>query len=273
MWIAVVPAYNEGNAICQVIDSLHRAPIDIIIVIANGCTDNTCELAVRSALSKPLYILSFSKPLGVDIPRSIGAAFTRYFNPTGVLFMDGDMKGDIAHVLQNLQAGIASGLDMALTNCYPYIYECSDLAESVLHAREKLNRRLGFFNQLGLATPSHGPHALSARFLQHVPAKSLAIPPLTLVTAAIHNFSVGVSASIPHTLLGSKSRDQQHSIKIAHTIINDCELALSFWGGQPLDEIFFTQRLNNLAGRRFDILDQFLKILSSSEIQTNGTVS
>ncbi|MBZ4653242.1 MAG: glycosyl transferase [Peptococcaceae bacterium] len=260
MWIAVVPAHNEENSIARVMENLVRSSIDKIVLVANGCSDNTCEQAIRSSVGKPIEILSFPEQLGIDVPRAAGAAYACSYHPKGIVFVDGDMKGEISYVVSELLMGIESGLDLALTNCYPFIYLRSSLANTVLKQRELLNRRLGLFNQLGVATPSHGPHAVSAKFLQEVPVELLAIPPLALAFAAQKSLSIGVAAAISHNLLGSSYRNTEHAKLIAETIIGDCQLALSFVEGKPLNTIFSQENYNSgyQASRRFDLLQSFL---------------
>ena len=257
MWIGVVPAYNEAESITQVINTLLLANIDQIILVANGCTDNTCEAAAQTAAPPSLEIISFPEPLGLDIPRAIGAAYAKRFQPAGVIFIDGDMSGELTDTILSLIDGIRQGFDMSLTNCYPNFTMRSDLAALVLQERNILNQRLGLSDTLGFASPSHGPHAVSAHFLEQVPLKVLAIPPLSLAIAAVNNLKIGVTAAIPHDLLGSTARSNYHADLIAHTIIEDCRQAIRYLEGEPLDSLL---RLAPEPGgyrilRRFDLLD------------------
>jgi len=259
MHIAVIPACNEAESIPYVINSLQKINIDRIILVANGCIDATCEQALRSADENTLHLLNFPEQLGLDIPRAIGAAYARQFDPAVLIFVDGDMKGDISYALLDLITGIKKGLDMALTNCYPYIYQRSELALSVIKERETLNRRVGLFNKIGLASPCHGPHAVSRSFLQAVPDKIFAIPPLSLAYAAANGFGVGVAAAIPHNLLGSHFRNSKHAAMIAQTIIGDCRQALSYANGEPLESVLNSkeEQIGYRSGRRFDLLNIF----------------
>ncbi len=259
MWIGIVPAYNEAESITQVINTLLLANIDLIILVANGCTDNTCELAARTAAPPALQIISFPEPIGIDMPRAIGVAVAKQFQPAGVIFVDGDMKGDLTETVLNLIDGIKQGLDMALTNCYPYVTRRSDLAVTVLQERSILNRKLGLYNKLGLASPSHGPHAVSRRFLECVPLKAFAIPPLSLAIAALNNLQIGVTAAIPHDLLGSDTRSSYHADLIAHTIIEDCRQAFRYIDGEPLAKVLnqTPEPDGYRIQRRFDLLTGF----------------
>lgn len=262
MWLAIIPAFNEAESINNVIQSLVNIDIDNIILVANGCTDNTINIAANSCCNKRLMILNFHIALGIDIPRAIGAVFAKTFNPKGIIFIDGDMDGLITNCLINLKKSIDSGIDMALTNCYPYINTRTDLAISVLKEREKLNRKLGVFNTIGLATPSHGPHAISSKLLLNIPPKIIAIPPLSLSYTIKNGFKVEVAAAISHNLLGSNLRNNTHADMIAQTIKGDCCQAMQYVNGVPL-EIVFNDYKNCLMGyrnlRRFDLLENFIR--------------
>ena len=41
MIAAVIPAKNEGETIAEVLEQLKRLPLDRIIAVLNGCTDDT----------------------------------------------------------------------------------------------------------------------------------------------------------------------------------------------------------------------------------------
>lgn len=270
MWIAIIPALNEAKSIKQTMQSLIDINIDCIILVANGCKDNTISEAAACFTDKPLLIISYAQALGIDIPRAIGAVLAKKFSPSGVIFVDGDMNGIINTCLHDLINSINSGIDLSLTNCYPYIYNRTDLAKSVLKQRELLNRKLAVFNKIGLATPSHGPHAISYRLLMRIPPEIIALPPMTLTYAVKNNFKVEVAASIPHNLLGSISRNNSHAELIAQTIKVDCQNALKYFSGTPLKKIITRCKMET-AGystlRRFDILEDFISIYDKTKGQ------
>ncbi|MDX9872704.1 MAG: glycosyltransferase [Clostridia bacterium] len=256
MWIAVVPALNEEASISRVMETLAKTPVGQIILVANGCTDKTLETAQDAAGKSDLKIIEFAHPLGLDIPRAVGAFYAKKKAPQGIIFVDGDMKGDIAYALSALIKAVENGADMALTNCYPYILLRSSLTLSVLRERETLNRHLGIFDELGLASPSHGPHAISGRLLQALPPETIAIPPLSLAYAVKENFTVKVGASIAHTSLGSRFRNNKHAALIAETIIGDTRQALYWPDAQNLPgDIPDGYR----SMRRFDLLQKFVQ--------------
>lgn len=261
MFGVIIPAKNEEKSILAVLTTVLRLPISYIILVLNGCTDRTLELA-RSIPDARIHILYFSDPLGIDVPRAVGALYARHLGVKGILFVDGDMSGDIYSNLLQLQASIESGIDVALTNCYPYIPHRQKLANLVLKFRSKLNRELDLFKSLGLATPTHGPHALSKHALETLPIESIAIPPLTLYWAKEIGLTIKVATSIPHEALHSPRKHRNHARLIAHTIIGDCLMGLALCQNIP-----FTRSLgkHNLLGyhpeRRFDLLRHWEKSL------------
>ncbi|TGE34065.1 glycosyltransferase [Desulfosporosinus sp. Sb-LF] len=232
MFAAVIPAKNEEKSILAVLTTILRLPVHYIILVLNGCTDQTFELA--SSIQDPrIHILYFSESLGIDIPRAIGALYARYLGVDGILFVDGDMSGDIYQNLIHLITSIESGVDVALTNCYPYIPHRQKLANLVLKFRAKLNRELDLFKVLGLATPTHGPHALSQRALHILPIDAIAIPPLTLFWAKKSDLAIKVATSIPHEAMRSPTKHRRHARLIAETIIGDCLMGLALAQNSP----------------------------------------
>src|SRR5665648_436893 len=77
MFAVVIPAKNEEKSILATLTTILRLPVCYIILVLNGCTDQTFELA-RSIPDTRIHILYFSDPLGIDIPRAIGALYARH---------------------------------------------------------------------------------------------------------------------------------------------------------------------------------------------------
>jgi len=255
----VIPVKNEGENIKKTLDNCQDLPIKNIIVVLNGCTDNSLEIVQNHCLREFIQIIKFNEPLGIDVPRAIGAIYAYKNKATAVLFLDGDMQGNITPHLQELIAAVTlNNIDMALTNCYPYITIRPTIANTVLCYRERLNRCLGVFAKLGLANPSHGPHAVSRKLLEIVPWRAFAIPPLSLAIAVKTKLNVKVVTSVPHNLLLSSLRNDNHSIFIAETIIGDCLEALSYLKGEPPSReengIYY---LGYHPYRRFQLLEEY----------------
>jgi len=265
MFAAVIPARNEEKSILAVLTTVLRLPVSYIILVLNGCTDQTLELT-RSIPDKRIHILYFSDPLGIDIPRAIGALYARHLGVKGTLFVDGDMSGDIYQNLISLLTAVQSGIDIALTNCYPYITHRQKLANLVLKFRAKLNRELNLFQSLGLSTPTHGPHALSKNALQILPLDAIAIPPLTLYWAKKSHLQIKVVTSIPHEKLHSPRKHRCHARLIAETIIGDCLMGLALSQNKPLTRSLGKHELLGYhPERRFDLLESWEQSLKSHD--------
>lgn len=261
MIAAVVPVKNEESFLKRTIETLLSISCDLVIPVINGSTDSSQSIVQqqRTPRINPLY---FKEALGIDVPRAVGAKAALDQGASAVLFVDGDMSGNIADNLKELISKVASNsVDMALTNCYPaeYMVSLSSLATSVLRIRRKLNRVIGLEQVIGGASPSHGPHAVSSRFLRSVPLREMAIPPVSLGLAAKTGLEICVGTTVPHKALGSPERGPLHAELIAKTIIGDCLEAIQAYRGEKR-----TRSLNSVdydgyhTLRRWDLLDDFL---------------
>lgn len=258
MWSAVVPVWNEEGRIGKVLTHLSLLPINKIIVIANGCRDQTINEINRFNDAR-LDLHIFPSKLGIDVPRAIGAKIALNYDSQGVLFIDGDMTGKLEFRMKELMAGIENGLDLALTNCYPSIPYRYYHAATICRFRAKLNRELGLFQRIGIASPSHGPHGVSRQFLKTIPLKELAIPPVALTLAGIFQLKIGVATRIPHHELGSPPRSSKHEEKVFQTIIGDHLEALSLVKAKPRSRFYQGQEfLGYHLERRFGTLESFL---------------
>ena len=152
-----------------------------------------------------------------------------------ILFVDGDLQGEFSSCLYELLREVAEkNCDLALTNCYPYIGYRSETAKAVSFYREQLNRKLGLFSSIGLATPSHGPHCVSRRLLETVGTDCLSVPPLMLAKAAQANLHIRVATRLTNHQWASRQRGDIHNQKIADTIIGDCIAARQYFCNQPV---------------------------------------
>lgn len=264
MYDVVIPAYNEEKSILAVLTTVLGLPLRYIILVLNGCTDRTLELT-RSIPDSRIHTIYFSEPLGIDIPRAVGALYARKMHSEGVLFVDGDISGNIIENLENLLNALDEGVDVSLTNCYPYITHRVNLAHLVSKFRANLNKEIGLFQALGLATPTHGPHALSAKALASIPPEGIAIPPLTLVWASKLGLKTQVATSIPHQNLKSPRKHRKHARLIAETIIGDCIMGFALAHDEPLTRSLGKhQMLGYHPERRFDILNLWNEALATS---------
>lgn len=261
MLAAVVPARNEEKRLKKTLETLLAIPAELIIPVINGTNDSSCHI-IRQIRSPRIFRLYFKESLGIDVPRAIGAKAALDKGATAVLFVDGDMDGNITENVKELASRVtAGGADMALTNCYPGEYRAglSALASRVLEIRRMLNREIGLEQIIGAASPSHGPHAVSRRLLLSVPLREFAVPPVTLGLAAKSGLDVRIGTTMPHKALGSPEKDPLHSELVAETIIGDSLEALCVYRGEQRSRNLDSVEFNGYhALRRWDLLDAFL---------------
>jgi hypothetical protein len=228
LW-CVIPAQNEERTIAHVIGQCLAAGSTKVLVVCNGTSDRTLELA-QSYPDERVTTFWEPEPLGIDVPRAIGALIAYRNGADGILFCDGDLSGSLVTHLSSLLATIAWGYDLSLTECYPRGLPYGGMAGWVVKARLDLNRAIGR-QDLGAALMSHGPSCISRQFMESVPYQALAIPPLAQALAAQQGLSVRIGASLAHELLGSRERRGSHPEQIADLIIGDCILAKSVFNG------------------------------------------
>lgn len=261
MITAVVPVKNEALTIARAINSLLSADVDLVIPVLNGCRDDSLAVIKKMGL-RNVWPICFEEPLGIDVPRAVGAARAYQIGAQVILFVDGDMGGNITSALKGLtKSARQKNAHLVLTDCYPLAGPAvlSPLASHLIKVRSLLNRTLGLAKEIGSASPSHGPHAISRCFLEQIPVRELAIPPVTLALAAQKKLRITIGAQIPHAQLGSPQRDPVHCHRIAETIIGDCLEALQVYQGARRDRTCAgVTYLGYHPERRFDLLAKFL---------------
>lgn len=259
MITVVVPAKNEAGRISTVLQNLGTLPIDHIILVSNGSTDGTMQEVLQMRLPK-LQIVCFQDCLGIDVPRAIGAKMALAQGSDVVAFVDGDMVGTFNENLMELVDGVLlKHLDMALTNCYPSPPRHIERYNPTFQWRLNLNKELGLDKKIGLATPAHGPHAVSRRFLETISLRELSIPPVTLALARLHKLKIDVATTIPHYRLGSSIKNQIHTNKIIDTIVGDCLEAIATFHNQARTRQWQNRTyLGYHSDRRLDLVDHFL---------------
>jgi glycosyltransferase involved in cell wall biosynthesis len=255
----VIPAKNEAGRITTVLQNVATLPIDHIILIVNGTTDTTFQEVLELPIDK-LQLIYFHECLGIDVPRAIGAKIAYSLGSDVILFVDGDMVGTFNENLVELIEGIQlKHLDMALTNCYPSPPRHIERYNPTFQWRSNVTKELGLDKKLGLATPAHGPHAVSRRCLETIPLHEFAIPPVTLALARLNKLRIDVATTIPHYRLGSSVKNYIHSNKIIDTIVGDCLEAVAAFHGKPRTRQWQNKTYSGYnASRRFDLLDLFL---------------
>ena len=260
MIYTIVPARNEGEKIDSTLNMLLKTNTDKILVLINGATDNTLQ-KVYSIDNDKIEIHYFNKPLGLDVPRSIGAYFAYNLGASAFVFVDGDMCGDIHCNINEIIFDVSSrNVDMALTDCYSKTNTNNNIAKILLSFRRELNLELGIYHRIGYAIPSHGPHGVSKKLVEKIGFHRLSIPPVSLALAVRNKLNIRVSTQIPNDMLESTIKDEFHALQIAKTIIGDCIEASSMYrdneSRRGFDGIDF---LGYHKSRRFDILDWIIE--------------
>ena len=248
MRLAVVPVKNEEDTILQTLANLEPLALDEVVLVLNGCTDYSLALCQthckhRHYSRKRKVILLYEHALGVDVPRGVGACYAKEQQASAVLFVDGDLTDDISSQLDlMLQTLLRQKQDLVLTNCYPYPDYRSPMAKEIIYHREELNRTLGLFHQIGIATPSHGPHCISGKALCTIPPWAFAIPPVELAEAARLGLKIKVGASLCGNGCHQKMRENGHNEQIAQTIIGDCLMAQHYFTMEAEEQLLFWKR-------------------------------
>jgi len=260
---AVIPVQNEAGMVGLVLEHLLEFPFRQLIVVLNGSTDGSFQ-ELRRFSSDRITLLYFPEALGIDLPRAVGAFYAYHKGASSVSFVDGDMTGSFQQALWPLALAPEEGVDLALTSCYPKWPGSNPLANEIAGFRLALNNELGLSPHLALSSPSHGPSAVSRRFLETIPWQALAVPPVGLALAAKDGLKIKIAAKIPHQMLGSVNRSGKHPRLIADTIIGDTLEALSLIKrgirSRAWEERVYEGYNNE---RRFDILE---KIISGEKI-------
>jgi len=258
--MAVVPVFNEGQRLLSALANLSRINnLKEVILVVNGA-DSPTRRVVHSLSNPQVGVIEFTPPLGMDIPRAVGAAVAIERGASRVVFYDGDMIGEFAKELDCLyRCAVDEGLDMALTNCYTYPPLPGTSADQMFKFRCLLNESLGIAKTIGGASPSHGPHLLSRKLLLTLPLEELAVPPVFLALAVRNNFRIGVGTVIPHRRLGSSIKDDVHSKKVVETVIGDNLEAMEVFLNKPRKRSWQGRvYIGYHSQRRFDLLAQIL---------------
>ncbi|UOF91801.1 glycosyltransferase [Fodinisporobacter ferrooxydans] len=255
---AVIPAWNEAARIDRAIATVKRAGCKHILVVANGCTDDT-ETIVSELQQKDATIdlLSFPFRLGVDVPRAIGSQYALRKGANYILFYDGDLVGHMDDTLATLlHTAVAFHLDLALCDCYGVHFQNTE-NDLLLKKRREIAEELHMFRQIGYANPAHGPSVVSARLIRRIPLCDLAQPPIVLAKAGLLRMHIDAPVHVPHIRLGSAFKDPEHTKKIRDTIIGDCLEALHILRGKPRSRVFGDHAFDGYhQERRFDIIKQ-----------------
>lgn len=184
---AVVSASNEEKTLDAVLNELSRLPLQEIIVVLNGCSDNSYALARAFPLVTIIYE---PERIGHDVGRAIGAQMA---TADTILFTDGDIVIKAEQLAPFLYA-VDTGIDMALNDLRPYLPTFAH-QDAVTRLKSYLNSVLNR-QDLGASSLISVPHALSKKCIHTIGYSSLIVPPLAQSTAIKRGCCVQAVASV-----------------------------------------------------------------------------
>jgi hypothetical protein len=184
---AVITALNEEETISKVLEQLCRMPLHEIIIVVNGSTDNSFNLAREFPVST---IIHYPNSLGHDVGRSIGAKISE---SEMLLFLDADIPIKAEQLLPFIRS-IDKGADVALNNITPYIGPFSE-RDGVTIIKEFLNRVLGR-PDLEANSLTAIPHILSRQSIKKIGFQNLMVPPKAHALAIKKGLQICAPASV-----------------------------------------------------------------------------
>ncbi len=187
----IIPAMNERKTIGAVIRQSYQVhPETEVIVVANGSTDGTAEIAQRIGAK----VIHLPNALGHDVGRSVGA---KEAQGEILLFTDADIVIKTKDFIP-LTKAVEDGVDVALNK---YLGPTGKThVHSVVLAKHALNILVSNPKLKG-ASLTTIPHAMSRYAMDLIGADNLAVPPKAQAIAinkglnvrAVHEVNVGKS--------------------------------------------------------------------------------
>lgn len=165
----IIPACNEADTLPAVLASCLALQPEEIIVVANGCTDQTEEIALRYGST----LISDPEPLGNDVGRALGAARAK---GDILLFLDADFAL-APQTLQNFLAPLLQETADVALNDFDALFRKQQRPHSATVWRQVLNELLGR-KDLGIDCFLSVPHAMTKAALAQIGVRSLANPHL-----------------------------------------------------------------------------------------------
>ncbi|CAM4334292.1 glycosyltransferase family 2 protein [Paenibacillus tarimensis] len=208
----IIPVMNERRTIAAVIKEARKVhPSTEVIAVVNGSTDGSAEEARRAGA----VVLEYDQPLGHDVGRSIGA-----LSASGevLLFIDGDFVITAGELRPYIRAVLEQKTDVALNNYHGP--RRRKQVHNVVLAKHALNAMLGL-PELGGASMTAVPHALSRKAVTVIGAEALAVPPLAQVKAASAGLEIRLIERIPVGIRNRKRRTRGHNSQLVRLVMGD----------------------------------------------------
>ncbi|HFU4563673.1 glycosyltransferase [Bacillus cereus] len=176
----IIPVQNEEKTIESVIFEVQKLKPFEIIVIVNGSTDKTEELAKSCGAT----VISYEEALGNDTGRAVGAFFAK---GEILLFIDGDFLISSHDLLPFVQS-IQNGTDLALNKLeHYYMYR---LPYSIVTACKYAINLACNRKDLGMGSTIAVPHAFSRKCIHTIGFDSLLSPTLSQVKTIVAGLHV-----------------------------------------------------------------------------------
>ncbi|WP_379159291.1 glycosyltransferase family 2 protein [Paenibacillus sp. sgz5001063] len=183
----IISARNERQALPGLLKQVERLHPAEIIVVLNGCTDDSYKFA---RLCKQAAVVHCPESAGHDVGRAIGAKLSR---GDILLFLDGDMVIP-APQLAIFAAAVDGGVDVAL-NDLDMLLPAFGLSDDVTRCKLYLNSVLGR-SDLGVSSMTAVPHALSRRALERIGYRELMVPPKAQAISIIEQLRVEKAGTV-----------------------------------------------------------------------------
>ncbi|MDR0267012.1 glycosyltransferase [Paenibacillus sp.] len=215
----IIPAMNEQKSIGYVIREAWRVHDACeVIVVANGCTDRTAEIATALGAK----VLQFEQSLGHDVGRTVGAEAA---SGQVLLFVDADMK--VGHKqLRPFMNAVLRGTDVAL-NSYRGQVRLRQ-AHPVVLAKHTLNSMLKRRDLSG-ASLTAVPHAISREAADIIGTANLSVPPLAQAIAVRSGMKVKAVYEVPVGRLNRRRTKLNGQDLLQQVVINDHLQALAWY--------------------------------------------
>ncbi len=198
----IIPVQNEEATIAAVLSQARYAePLEIIVVV-NGSTDKTEEIA----RSYGTTVIVFKEALGIDVGRAIGASIAK---GDILLFIDADFPIS-SYDLKQYALAVSSGVDIALNNLniehFPlYVVNLYKYLLNIL-----CNRK-----DLGVGSVVAIPHAISKSCLNGIGWHTLMNPNIAHVKAILQGYTIS-NVHFVDVMSPNKIRPDQHFSSSGH---------------------------------------------------------
>nr|WP_311591640.1 glycosyltransferase family 2 protein [Priestia megaterium] len=176
----IIPACNEADSLLPVIKEVQKMKPFEIIVVVNGSSDTTKEIA-EGAGCRVVY---YEEALGINIGRAIGAKKAK---GDILLFLDGDIAVPHEELMKYTKA-IETGHDIALNNL-SWIMKRKVRPHPVSVAKYMLNLCLQR-EDLSIQALTAIPHAIKKTSAAKIGYENLAHPPLAHTIALLKGMSI-----------------------------------------------------------------------------------